>query len=241
MRRILLLLVCLAFGACALNAQPAPPAGDENEPVLTLHGVMEDIPLSEMIQLTAEYQKIKFLYDPRKLQGAVTIVAPREGVEVPQTAMFSVLQTFLKQFRLILAPFGEDTEQSVKFYEIIPAAEAITQSKDVILLDNLNEWTDTTADFVTLVVNLKYAEANAVRGALQNLTTRQGGVVNPINNWDATIHLVMNADTNSLIYPDLAANQYVQTPRRAVKDDRRIGGDGNRVVRSKAAVEVRSR
>ncbi|MCA8910113.1 MAG: hypothetical protein KDB82_00290, partial [Planctomycetes bacterium] len=187
MRRILLLLVCLAFGACALNAQPAPPAGDENEPVLTLHGVMEDIPLSEMIQLTAEYQKIKFLYDPRKLQGAVTIVAPREGVEVPQTAMFSVLQTFLKQFRLILAPFGEDTEQSVKFYEIIPAAEAITQSKDVILLDNLNEWTDTTADFVTLVVNLKYAEANAVRGALQNLTTRQGGVVNPIQGINSLI------------------------------------------------------
>ncbi|MCA8936185.1 MAG: type II secretion system secretin GspD [Planctomycetes bacterium] len=186
MRRFILLLVCFVFGAVALNAQPAPDPTEEN-PELVLHGVMEDIPLSEMIQLTAEYQKIKFLYDPRKLQGTVTIVAPREGVRVPQTAMFSVLQTFLKQFRLILAPFGEDSADSVKFYEIIPAAEAITQSNNVVLLDNLAEWTDTTADFVTLVVNLKYADANAVRGALQNLTTRQGGVVNPIQGINSLI------------------------------------------------------
>ncbi|MCA8915700.1 MAG: type II secretion system secretin GspD [Planctomycetes bacterium] len=194
MRRILLLLISLALGASAINAQPAPAPAAGDEPVLLLRGVMEDIPLSEMIQLTAEYQKIKFLYDPKKLSGNVTIVAPREGVPVPPTAMFSVLQTFLKQFRLILAPFGEDSQQSVKFYEIIPAAEAITQSNNVVLLDNLAEWTDTTADFVTLVVNLKYAEANAVRGALQNLTTRQGGVVNPI------------AGINSLIIADYSYN-----------------------------------
>ena len=194
MRRLILLLVCFTFAATALNAQPQPDDGEEEPPVMLLRGVMEDIPLAEMIQLTAEYQKIKFLYDPKKLSGTVTIVAPREGVPVPPTAMFSVLQTFLKQFRLILAPFGEDTAQSVKFYEIIPAAEAITQSKDVLLLDDLAQWTDTTADFVTLVVNLKYAEANAVRGALQNLTTRQGGVVNPI------------AGINSLIIADYSYN-----------------------------------
>jgi general secretion pathway protein D len=193
MRRLILLMVCLAIGAGALNAQPAPD-DDQDPPVMLLRGVMEDIPLSEMIQLTAEYQKIKFLYDPKRVTGTVTIVAPREGVPVPPTAMFSVLQTFLKQFRMILAPFGEDTTQSVRFYEIIPAAEAITQSKDVLLLDDLATWTDTTADFVTLVVNLKYAEANAVRGALQNLTTRQGGVVNPI------------VGINSLIIADYSYN-----------------------------------
>lgn len=192
MRRLILLLVCFALVPAALNAQPAPDPNEGDQ--LVFRGVMQDIPLDEMIQVTAEYQKIKFLYDPKKLTGAVTIVAPTEGFAVPQTAMFSVLQTFLKQFRLILAPFGEDTSQSVRFYEIIPAAEAITQSKDVILLDDLATWTDTTADFVTLVVNLKYAEANAVRGALQNLTTRQGGVVNPI------------AGINSLIIADYSYN-----------------------------------
>ncbi|MCZ7608133.1 MAG: hypothetical protein M5U25_19220 [Planctomycetota bacterium] len=83
MRRILLLVVAFALGAASLNAQQ-PPQPEGEQPVLLLRGVMEDIPLSEMIQLTAEYQKIKFLYDPKKLAGTVTIVAPREGVPVPR-------------------------------------------------------------------------------------------------------------------------------------------------------------
>lgn len=172
MRKVLA-IVLLALGACALGAQQPT-----NE--LILKGNLNDIPLEEMIRATAEYQKIRFLYDPKKVVGTVTIVAPSEGFRVPATAMFSVLQTFLKQYKLILSPFGEDSPQSVRFYEIIPAVEAITQSEKVVLLENLDNWTDTTADFVTLVVNLKYAEANSVRGALQNLTARQGGQVNPI-------------------------------------------------------------
>lgn len=178
MRKLLLLVVlgCMAGALGAQQPQPAP-GGPVN---LRLRGITQDIPLDEWISLTANAQKLKFLYDPKKVQGTVTIVAPDEGVEIPQTAMFSVLQTFLKQFKMILSPFGEDTAESVRFYEIIPAIEAITQNDKVVVLDEIDNWTDTTADFVTLVVNLKYAEANAVRGALQNLTARQGGQVNPI-------------------------------------------------------------
>lgn len=172
MRKLLVILL-LALGASSLRAQ-------NQDGALVLSGNLNDIPLEEMIRATAEYQKIKFLYDPKKVVGTVTIVAPREGFRVPPTAMFSVLQTFLKQYKLILSPFGVDSQQSVRFYEIIPAVEAITQSENVVELSNLENWTDTTADFVTLVVNLKYAEANSVRGALQNLTARQGGQVNPI-------------------------------------------------------------
>lgn len=172
MRKVLSVLL-LAVCASTLGAQQP-----DNE--LILKGNLNDIPLEEMIRATAEYQKIKFLYEPKKVTGTVTIVAPSEGFRVPATAMFSVLQTFLKQYKLILSPFGVDSKQSVRFYEIIPAVEAITQSENVVELSNLDNWTDTTADFVTLVVNLKYAEANSVRGALQNLTARQGGQVNPI-------------------------------------------------------------
>lgn len=172
MRKVLAVLL-LAFGASALHAQ-------DTQEGLVMNGNLADIPLEEMIRATAEYQKIKFLYDPKKVTGTVTIVAPREGFRVPPTAMFSVLQTFLKQYKLVLSPFGEDTRQSVRFFEIIPAVEAITQSEQVIELSNLDNWTDTTADFVTLVVNLKFAEANSVRGALQNLVSRGGGQVNPI-------------------------------------------------------------
>lgn len=178
MYRLLPLMLVLLTGAAALHAQDEPE-GSEDE--LTFRGIYEDIPLTEMIQYTAEYQGIKFLYDRARVgTHTVTIVAPSEGFTVPRTAMFSVLQTFLKQHRLILAPFGEDSEDSVRFYEIIAATEAITQSPEVVFMKDLEDWTDTTADFVTLVVNLEYADANAVRGALQNLTSRQGGVVNPI-------------------------------------------------------------
>lgn len=168
MRKSLLVVLLLVAGSGALSAQePAPNS-------MRFSGIMEDIPLAEMIQLTAEYQGVKFLYDPRKVTGTVTIVGPSKGFDIPYTAMFSVLQIFLKQYRLILAPFGEDSNDSVQFYEIIPAAEAITQSNHVVLLDDIAEWTDTSANFVTLVVNLKYASTNDVRTALQQLTTRPG-------------------------------------------------------------------
>ena len=176
-----LFLVMLPLLASALAAQqPATPS-------LFLKGETRDIQIEEMIRWTAEYQKLKFLYQPAQVKGTVTIVGPSEGFEIPSTAFFSVLQTFLKQFRLILSPFGQDTAQSVRFYEIIQATEAITQTDKVIFMDDISKWTDTTADFVTMVVNLKYADANAVRAALQNLMARQGGSVNPIQGVNALI------------------------------------------------------
>lgn len=180
MRKSLLILL-LALGACALQAQNTPPTPAPDESTgMWFYGLMSSISYEEMIRHTADAQKIRFLYDPGKVKGEVTIACPKEGVFIPYTAFFSVLQTFLKQAKMILSPFGEDTTQSVRFYEIIPAIEAISQSPTVLLLDNLDNWTDMTADFVTLVVNLKYAEANSVRGALQNLVSRNGGQVNPI-------------------------------------------------------------
>src|SRR5690606_7105231 len=123
MRKLLLVLIACVAGT--LSAQqpdpPAPPPATDDATQFVLRGVTQDIPISDMILLTSEYQGIKFLYDPKKVVGEVTIVAPREGFAVPRGAMFSVLQTFLKQFRLILTPFGEDSPQSVRFYEIIAA------------------------------------------------------------------------------------------------------------------------
>ncbi|MCF6229060.1 MAG: hypothetical protein L3J82_10485, partial [Planctomycetes bacterium] len=192
MRYFLLLLSLFAFGVTTLQAQDAEP-DPEPEPI-RLKGKLTDIPIEDIIRMTSEQQKYRFLYDPKKVTGTVTIMAPREGFEIPKKAWFSVLQTFLKQFRLILSPFGQDSPESVRFYEIIPANEAITQSEKVLFFENIDDWNDTSADFVTLVVNLKYADANSVRGALQNLTTRQGGQVNPI------------AGINSLIIADYSYN-----------------------------------
>lgn len=180
--KLVLALLALWAGALAAQApqpQPQPPATDNG---VWLRGNLNDVTIEEMVRATAEYQKIRFLYDATKVAGKVSIMAPTEGCFIPATAMFSVLQTFLKQGtnRYILSPFGEDSPQSVKFYEIIPAAEAITQTQNVKELSTIDDWKDQSADFVTLVVNLKYAESNSVRGALQNLVSRPGGQVNPI-------------------------------------------------------------
>ncbi len=182
MRKISLLLLLTLFASALASQQPTPAPTS-----LFLKGETRDIPIEEMIRWTAEYQKLKFLYQPAQVKGTVTIVGPNEGFEIPSTAFFSVLQTFLKQFSLILSPFGQDTKESVRFYEIIQAAEAITQTDKVVFMDDIAKWTDTTADFVTMVVNLKYADANAVRAALQNLMNRRGGSVNPIQGVNALV------------------------------------------------------
>jgi hypothetical protein len=61
---------------------------------------------------------------------------------------------------------------------IIPSAEAITMASVVTeeQLATVPDW-----QWITVRFEAAYAEANALRGALQNLTTRQGGVVNPIS------------------------------------------------------------
>ncbi len=183
MRKYLVILGLALFASSLFAQQPAPTSMK-----LHISGDMKDIPVEEMIKWTAEYQKLKFLYQPAQIAAfKVSIMSPTTGFDIPDTAFFSVLQTFLKQFKLILSPFGQDTDQSVRFYEIMQAQEAITQSENVVFMDDIAKWTDTSANFVTMVVNLKYADANAVRAALQNLMSRQGGSVNPIQGINSLI------------------------------------------------------
>jgi general secretion pathway protein D len=177
MKRMLLGYFVLALLAGGLFAQEESDDGPQD---LWFFGSTAGIQIDEVIQYTSDYQKLNFIYDPARTKGEVTIVAPPEGVRIPHTALFSFLQTVLKQIRMVLSPFGEDGRESVRFYEIIPAQDAMSQSDKVLVMDEMSDWTETTADFVTMVVNLKFAEANSVRGALQNLVTRNAGVVNPI-------------------------------------------------------------
>ncbi|MDC1141956.1 secretin N-terminal domain-containing protein [Planctomycetota bacterium] len=184
----------LSTGLVAQDRDEGELKIDASENSTILSGKLTDIPLEEIIRATCEYQKIRVIYDPKKVQGRFSILAPREGIEIQKNAWFSLLQVALKQFRLTIVPIGQDTDQNIRVYEIIPSLEAITQCEVVVILDDIDSWTDTTERFVTLVVNLEYADANSVRGALQNLTTRNGGQVNPI------------AGINSLIIADYSSN-----------------------------------
>lgn len=164
----------------------AQDSSDEDGQVFS--GIMKDMKLEEWIYHTANAQNMKFLYQPKSLQTqTVTVVAPREGFKIPRTAYFSVLQAFLKQHKFVLSPFGRDTGASVRFYEIIPALEAVTGGDSVVELDDLDDWENDSGEFVTLIVNLKYAEANLVSGALRQVMARQGGQVLPIQGINSLI------------------------------------------------------
>ncbi|MCF6228852.1 MAG: hypothetical protein L3J82_09385 [Planctomycetes bacterium] len=189
-----LLIMAVALLCGSLSAQGGLEVKTEGGKT-TLSGDLTDIPLEDLIRLACEQQKIRIIYDPKKVTGTVTFLAPKGGFEVSNGALFSLLQLGLKQFRLTtLTPFGTDSGQSTKIYEITPASEAITTNTPVIFLEDIDDWTDTTDQYITLVANLKYAEANSVRGALQNMTSRQGGQVNPV------------AGVNVLLISDYADN-----------------------------------
>ena len=46
---------------------------------LVMRGTMEDVPLSELVQLYSTYSGRALVYDPKKMSGSVTFVAPHDG------------------------------------------------------------------------------------------------------------------------------------------------------------------
>jgi type II secretory pathway component GspD/PulD (secretin) len=174
---ILLLGIALVVGA---NAQEAKP--EEKEPALLLKSGMEDIPISELVQLFAEYSKQPVMYDPRTVTGTISILAPSEGHE---PNIEETLLTALARYRLTLVKTGD-------YCEIVPMVEASTMC-DSVTVDELK--TLPAHRFARIVVQLAYTDANAARGALQNLLTRQGGSVSPVT-----------GISNALILCDTAEN-----------------------------------
>ncbi len=164
----------------------------------------KEFSIGNFLQLVANVENMKFILGTNaQAEGKnVTIIAPagqseEDGFFVPYTALFSMLQVMLKTQDLILAPFGEDKENEVRFYEVLPLNEAITSSReqDVQVLDDIKDFEATDgAGFVTLIAPLKYADFNTVRAALANFTTRRGGVVSPV------------AGVNALLIADYAFN-----------------------------------
>ena len=142
-------------------------SGAQAQPAMKLSGTMEDIPLSEMIQLTSEYEKMRFLYNPRAVGGDVTIAAPKEGFSVSPGELHLVLQETLSQFRLTILESGPT-------WVIVPTADACTHAP-VLMEHELEGYNESL--WVTVLVMLDHASPNTVRGCLQYFANRQGGSV----------------------------------------------------------------
>lgn len=165
---------------------------------IDLRGGRTKFPLKYFLHAVAQVEGYRFLVEDAVYTGMkeVTIISRVPdpeiqgdmGLFIPAKAFFSVLQAMLKSQRLILVPFGEDSETSLQFYEVLPTAQAITSSRaeDVVVLGSIDQFRGDGAGFVTLIAPMKYADATIVRTAIAPFITREA-IVSPIQGLNALL------------------------------------------------------
>jgi type II secretory pathway component GspD/PulD (secretin) len=181
-----LVAACLVLALLCVDGSSAQ---DEKVPgdAKTLRMKTEEVTLAELIVFYTTESGRTIVYDPKKIAGTLSFRSPLRGAD---TTAENMLRAALAEYRLTLVPRGE-------FDAIIPAAEAITECNTVAISD-LEKLPPLA--YARIVYHLKNSDANAVRGALQNLTTRQGGVVNPV------VSQPGSGGTNAIIVCDYVEN-----------------------------------
>jgi type II secretory pathway component GspD/PulD (secretin) len=140
------------------------------KPAWKLRGQVE-IPLSELVDAWVRATGNSVPISPRSLTASASYQAPLTGVTLTGDAITDFVSDMLMQYRLVLVGFSTGRAQ------IVQAAEASTYARVVDRAELANA---PASEWVTVCLMLRYADANAVRGALQNLVSRQGGAVNPV-------------------------------------------------------------
>lgn len=168
-------LLLLVLGVTSLGQDKPvvkPEAKDGAEAKLTLSGDMRNIPVEELIKWWCEYQKVTVMYQPTQIASfKVTLMAPTGGTDIPSNRFGYLVSDAIEQFKLCIVEVSENR------YTIVPATEACTQAPivDIEAARKTPGWR-----WVTVRIPLRFSDPNAVRAALQNLMSRQGGSVNPI-------------------------------------------------------------
>lgn len=165
MKRLLIAFLLLAPAAFISGAQEKP-----DERALVLRGVTENIPLADMVQMTAEYNGLTFVYSSRTLAGEASVMTPREGVTIGPAKMLEMLQDMLAQSRFAAVKNGE-TWSIGPMVETCTYAQIVTEEE----LDGIDPGL-----YVGVVMQLHNLDSNVVTSNLRNLTSRQGGMVQPI-------------------------------------------------------------
>ncbi|MBX3473801.1 MAG: hypothetical protein KF754_05420 [Planctomycetes bacterium] len=129
-----------------------------------------DIELTHLLDTYADTRGMRIQYEPRKLPDTVRTSVPTAGVELAGEQIDLFVQGVLGEYKWLLTGIG------TKAGTIIPMVEGSTVARtvdgDTLAKANPAEW-------VNCVYNPVYIDSNSLRGALQNLTSRQGGAVMP--------------------------------------------------------------
>lgn len=207
MTRMLPALLIVVFSVAMVSAQAEPSPGpietrqDElGEWVWTLAAEGE-VSISDLVALYASCRDSLVVYDPKKLSGTTSFSGP-ESTDLKGDAIDMFVANSLADYRMSLTRSGKGQ------FRIIPAVESVTNAPVIEAdeLDSIPDW-----QWITLMIRPDSTEANVLRGALQNLTTRQGGVINPVSGVNALL-LCDRGDRVKEIYALVKKLDEVNTP-----------------------------
>ncbi len=142
----------------------------DGKPAWTLRGQIE-IPLAELVDAWVRATGNSVPISPRSLAITASYQAPPSGITLTGDAITNFVSDILAQFRYALVGFSTGRAQ------IVQAVEAGTYAR---VVDRAELASVPASEWVTVCLMLRHADANGVRGALQNLVSRAGGSVNPV-------------------------------------------------------------
>ena len=165
-----MLLALLAAPAFAQKTSLLSTSKDDKGVVTWKLAYSGDLELTFMLDTYAETRGMRIQYDPRKVPGGVRASVPSAGMDLTGEQIDLFVQGMLGEYRLMLSGIGTNTGT------IVPMAEGTTVARTV---DGDSLQKANAAEWVNCVYNPVYIDSNSLRGALQNLTSRQGGAVMP--------------------------------------------------------------
>lgn len=171
-------LIVIAACLAVASSQPRPAEqgpvlqvskdGDETVWRVTRAGT---VTLGEVLTHYTDYAGGTLAYNPQQIRGEVTLSPPREGSEYRGQQIDVLVLNLLEAFR-----FGI-VENSTKILSVIQGSELAAHAPTVSPeeLATLNP-----GRYYTCLVPLSHCDANSMTGMMRNLTTRQGGMVLPV-------------------------------------------------------------
>jgi hypothetical protein len=159
------------------TAQPAKEekktievAVDENKDWVWTLPASGAVSVTDLLALYASCRDVLILFNEKAFYGSTSFQG-QENRKLKGDQIDIFVANCLEEFRMALTKAGANQ------YRIIPSAETITKSSTI----TEDELAATPAwQWVTLIYRPATIEENSLRGALQNMTSRQGGAINPV-------------------------------------------------------------
>lgn len=183
MSRLIAACFVMIAAVAFAGAQPAndqtriEPTFDENRQWVWKLPADGEIGLLDLLKLYADTRESVLIYDPKRIAGTISFRSPNETTLSGEQIDLFVANS-LGEHRIAIVDAGGGQ------LKIMPHAELVTTAP-IITVDQLE--TMAVWKWVSVRYHPANVEANGLRGTLQNLTSRQGGSVNPTANGDLLI------------------------------------------------------